>query len=86
MRTLNLEEIIEHIWGSIDVDDLQLEVTLNPSLDLIKSAMKEACRRILELASENAEIQCIYHQGYCLGSEDYIVNTESIINTIKQIE
>ena len=39
-------------------------------------AMKEACKQILELAAENAEIH----------EELFIVDKQSILDTIKQIE
>ena len=44
--------------------------------DYIMDAMKEACRQTLELAAENAEVH----------EELFIVDKQSIINTINQVE
>ena len=62
-RKINLEEILEN---HIDLNDL-------PVVHSIVSAMKEACKQLLELAAENAYIT----------TKDEI---DGILDTIKQIE
>ena len=62
-RKINLEEILEN---HIDLNDL-------PVVHPIVSAMKEACKQLLELVAENAYIT----------TKDEI---DGILNTIKQVE
>ena len=62
-RKINLEEILEN---HIDLNDL-------PVVHSIVSAMKEACKQLLELAAENAYIT----------TKDKI---DGILNTTKQVE
>ena len=62
-RKINLEEILEN---HIDLNDL-------PVVHSIVSAMKEACKQLLELAAENAYIT----------TKDEI---DGILDTVKQIK
>lgn len=86
-RKINLDEILIAIFEPVSQDcttpvqDLQLAVTLNPNVDRIKDAMKEACRQTLELAAENADVTINSIEDLKL-----IVDKQSILNTIKQIE
>ena len=74
-RKINLEEIINTL----------------PSVCIgyknsIKDAMKEACRQTLELAAENADTEKeILHESGVLKSVG-VVDKQSILNTINQIE
>ena len=61
----------------------------------IKSAMLEFGQQLLELAAENAELklkiklECTESQlenGFCFGDNAIIVNKQSILNTINQVE
>ena len=47
------------------------------------SAMKEACRQTLELASENFEIEYL---GGNSDINDFRINKQSILDTINQVE
>ena len=61
----------------------------------IKSAMLEFGQQLLELAAENAELklkiklECTESQlenGFCFGDNAIIVNKQSILDTINQVE
>lgn len=88
MKKINLEEILTDVFEPTGQDcttprqDLQLAITLNPSLDKIKSAMKEAIKQSLDLASENAHLSYA-PEAY---ADPWRVNKESIINIINLIE
>ena len=73
-RKINLEKILQ---SKIDT------VTLNGNPVYHKfqiiNAMKEACKQLLELAAENATYDWNDH-------EDIIIDKQSILDTIKQIE
>lgn len=80
-RKVNLYAIIREKWVWL------LE---EPARELIHDIAKEACRQALELAAENATT-IDDPDSYCgnTGSEyppDIIVNKQSIINTINQVE
>ena len=81
-RKINLEEIIASKYGCVDIDDLQLEITLNPDLDIIKSSMLEFGKQLLELAAENAELTFVGESD----SDGMDIDKQSILDTIKQVE
>lgn len=68
-RKVNLEEILEKHRQMFIKNSVK-----HP--DYIMDAMKEACRQVLELAAENAEVH----------EELFIVDKQSILNTINQVE
>lgn len=74
MKEINLEEIL-------------LKHTFNSTVDTLKedslSAMKEACKQVLELAAENAYCN---HEFDGAHECEYSVNKESITNTINQVK
>lgn len=83
-RKINLEEILN---SCVYIDD-----EIKP---MVKNAMKEACRQILELAAENADLNyCEYEWEVPEGTINtgdsqygyHYINKQSILNTIKQIE
>lgn len=87
-RKINLEEIL---YSKIP-EEIKLEGFSFGDVDSssIINAMKEACRRVLELAAENARI-IDDPNSYCgnTGSEyppDQIVSAKSILSTINQVE
>lgn len=96
-RKINLEEIL---WSIFDPDvndcttereDLQLEITLNPDLDRIKMAMIKFGEQLLELAAENADVKAISEMISISNGADFniqkmVVDKQSILNTIKQVE
>lgn len=99
-KEVNLEEILSVIFKPDSRDcttiaqDLQLAITLNPDLNRIKWAMREACRQVLELASENAtakqdKIRTYPYKDYPGMYHDekvIIVDKQSITNTINQVK
>ena len=85
-RRINLEEILKR-FSHVDhgaVEDFWF------TENVIK-AMKEACRQTLELAAENADVKAISEMISISNGADFniqkmVVNKQSILNTIKQIE
>lgn len=81
-RKVNLEEILFAEVDKMrkDFPDINLysneEMKGSPEWNYYMDAMREACRQTLELAAENAEIH----------EELFIVDKQSIINTINQVE
>lgn len=79
-RKINLEEIL---WKSFYNNGIPkpthslAEITQKA----VKEAMKEACRQILELVAENAEVTINSIEDLKL-----IVDKQSILDTINQIE
>lgn len=88
-RKINLEEILFTEADKLRKDFPFLDLYSNkemkesPEWKYFMSAMKEACRQILELAAENAEID--YVPDY-QGGEIAYINENSILDTIKQIK
>ena len=98
-RKINLEEILINVFEpssqycSTPLQDLQLAITLNPDVGMIKDAMIEFGKRLLELAAENATViledkdgngthgKLVEQQGF-----EARTNKQSILNTINQIE
>jgi hypothetical protein len=76
---VNLEQILKQYLTLETVRANNPNYTFN----MILSAMKEACRQTLDLASENAKV---FKIGYNEVEMFASVDIESIINTIKQVE
>ncbi len=74
MKKINLEEILNPFIAMDDVDSSAKQAVLE--------AMKEACRQILELAAENA----VCEESQYGDEYNCLVNPQSILDTIKQIE
>lgn len=88
-KKINLEEIILDIYGCQNVEDFQKSFDI--SIKMTKDICKQACKQILELAAENAKITAKLKENYNeLSMLDewttYIVDKQSILNTINQIE
>lgn len=86
MKKIYLEEILDDILVEYNSD---VEISYEASI----KAMKEAIRQALELAAENAKtkIHTVYPltpmiNGTYPISEETIVDKQSILNTINQIE
>ena len=93
IKEVNLEEIYNQFEY---LSRVQTDSRVYYKENMIK-AMREACRQVLELASENAEGMSIVTEIEPCGMDDYIgvrkklnisyvVNKESITNTIKQVK
>ena len=97
---INLDKIVAKQWNCEDLNNLQLEITLNPTLDMVKVAMMEFGKQLLELAAENAKLKCqlephpkgypfaMYNPNGIIKNNDvYIVaNKQSILDIIKEVE
>ena len=90
-RKVNLEEILNQIYDKEYRSNYKTEY----SKQCILQAMKEACRQILELAAENAEVRvtenALIEEGSCYTTyDDGVISAtsdkQSILDTIKQIE
>ncbi len=74
-KEVNLEEIF---MGT----SLCRRITDRDDIEVIKIIAKEACRQVLELASENARIKYYYHGS---GVDYAEIQNDSITNTINQV-
>ena len=87
-RKINLEEIISKTYGCEDIYEFQRSFDI--SVSMIKEICINVCKQVLELAAENAKAE-IHTEWECnTGSEYYtdyaVVNKQSIIDTINQVE
>ena len=78
-KKINLESIILEAYGCKDVHDFKKSFDI--SIQMVKEICIEACRQILELAAENADVTINSIEDLKL-----IVDKQSILNTINQIE
>ena len=86
MDKINLEDIwVKSVEKFINTDGSTI-------WDIGKDAMLEACKQVLELAAENAEVEFSetqewseFHQTYTYPLSDR-VNKQSILDTINQIK
>jgi len=83
MENINLNQILAEIYEADKNDelDLQLAVTLNPSISLVKSAMLETAKQVLILAVEKAEMLYGEDEG-----QSTTLDKESILNVIDLIK
>lgn len=81
MKEVNLEEILKSY--------LTIETMLanNPdyTFNMVLSAMKEACRQVLELAAENATMTMLIDDENDI-VEEASINKQSILDTINQVK
>ena len=82
-KKINLEEILKKELNILSISVEQIEKSA-------LKAMKEACKQVLELAAENAKAEIHTEWEGNTGSEYYtdyaVVNKQSIIDTINQVE
>lgn len=89
---INLEEILleemDKFRLSFPDENLYSTEQIKESLELpyFKAAMKEACRQVLELAAENAETEKEMLPECGVLKSVGVVNKQSILDTINQIE
>lgn len=92
MKKINLEEIISQEFGTrtIEVLNSAFRKDNDPRtlLERWKEIIKKACKQTLELAAENAKYTGggTHKVGHHLESEPIVINKDSILNTINQIE
>ena len=101
-KKINLEEIIKTEWAKYPDNYIDINSTAGILLlqKIITDCMKEACKQTLELAAENAELTTTHtspgvstkFKAFWIPEDDYdskywvIIDSESILNTINQIE
>ena len=83
MKTIILEEILKSYLTTEVMNANKPDYTFN----MVLSAMKEACRRTLELACENASTKMEWvSTGDYSGHDIVIIDEESIRSTINQVK
>lgn len=91
-RRVNLEKILFTETDKLrkDLPDIDLfsneEMKESTEFKYFINAMKEACRQTLELAAENAETEKEMLPECGVLKSVGIVNKQSILNTINQVE
>jgi len=80
-RKINLEEILLVNIKKVYTELKPVEDFCQRDRIISINAMKEACRQIVELVAENAELNYGEDEGQCI-----TIDKQSILDTIKQIE
>ena len=84
---INLEEILIKNIKKIYMEFMPIEDFCNRDRIIAINAMKEACQEILRLAAENAKIDVVILRQDEIAIEfGNVINKQSILNTINQIE
>lgn len=81
MKKINLEQILKNNIGEPSDRDLQTLIDRYATAQDILDAMKEACKQTLKLAANN--VRCDAPFGVDVS---HIINKQSILDTIDQIE
>ena len=93
-RKINLSKILE-AKNNLAFEEGYANYFTAAQRNIIFKAMEESIKQLLELAAENAELklkiklECTESQlenGFCFGDNAIIVNKQSILNTINQVE
>ena len=93
-RKINLNQILE-AKNKLAFEEGYSNYFTAAQRNIIFKAMEESIKQSLELAAENAELklkiklECTESQlenGFCFGDNAIIVNKQSILNTINQVE
>ena len=85
-RKINLEQILISKLEENSTEDFDLKIISKLHFIACYYAMEEACKQVLELAAENAEI---LRDDFNYDSqiwETEIVDKQSILDTINQVE
>ena len=84
---INLEEILIKNIKKIYMEFMPIEDFCNRDRIIAINAMKEACQEILRLAAENAKIDVVILRQDEIAIEfGNVINKQSILNTINEIE
>ena len=78
-KKINLEEILNKELNILSISVEQIEKSA-------LKAMKEACKQVLELAAENANLIEYNTNKTAFTAHNMGVNKQSIIDTINQVE
>lgn len=80
MKTVNLEEIL--LNTAIKASENDIHSSFNEGeFNIILNAMRIAIEQALELAAENAEVEELNEPPF----EEFIVDKQSILDTINQV-
>ena len=82
MDKINLKEILNRVY---DKEYRSSYKTEYPE-QCIFEAMKEVCRQVLERAADNASVDKIRLEKNFASEYAYVVNRESILDTINEVE
>lgn len=83
MDKINLKEILNRVYDKEYRSSYKTEY----SEQCIIEAMKEACRQVLERAADNAKMDCVILRQDEIAMEfGNVINKQSILNTINQIQ
>ena len=82
MDKINLKEILDRVYDKEYRSSYKTEY----SEQCILEAMKEACRQVLERAADNSSVDKIRLGTFCVSQYAYVVNRESILDTINEVE
>lgn len=82
MDKINLKEILNRVYDKEYRSSYKTEY----SEQCIIEDMKEACRQVLERAADNASVDKIRLGIFCAPEYAFVVNRESILDTINEIE
>lgn len=91
LKEVNFKEILKANTPAPEAGTLNL---LNELDNIIMNSMKEACRQVLELAAENADVEEFYRgKSYRIDNAFYdsddskvVTNKKSITDTINQVK
>ena len=81
MDKINLKEILNRVYDKEYRSSYKTEY----SEQCILEAMKEACRQVLERAADNAYVDKIRLGIFGASEYAFVVNRESILNTINEV-
>ena len=82
MDKINLKEILDRVYDKEYRSSYKTEY----SEQCVLEAMKEACRQVLERAADNSSVDKIRLGKFCASQYAYVVNRESILDTINEVE
>lgn len=81
MKEVNLDDILS------EYAPITCSILTTGAINSIKAAINEACKQVLELAAENAYCSMEHpDEDNDLEESDYLVDKQSILNTINQVK
>ena len=86
MDKINLEKIIRSHFNASYYDSIADLINKRVTTDDFTDIIKEACRQVLERAADNACVDKIRLGISCASEYAFVVNRESILNTINEVE
>ena len=87
MDKINLEKIIRSHFNASYYDSIVDLINKRATTDDFTDIIKEACRQVLERAADNAKMDVVVLRRDEIAIEfGNVINKQSILNTINQIE